>query len=196
MLNLRPLHLFTSSSCSGDSDPIFIPGRRAAGWFGVDPPHLRWTLRVGCPRVARGGCEGVGDVPCRRGACRTRGRSPASRPWPDHWYGPAPAGCRCSTSTIAFARECGAVPPPCPRGVARTNGCRSTGRCVGRGCDVSESGRGPPGPGPTVRRVRGDVMRIMNGPRAGPSRWGALRSVVQPGEAACGPGAVERGSMR
>ena len=31
-------------------------------------------------------------------------------------------------------------------------------------------------------------MRIMNGPRAGPSRWGALRSVVQPGEAACGPG--------
>ena len=55
---------------------------------------------------------------------------------------------------------------------------------------------GHPGPGPTVRRVRGDVMRIMNGPRAGPSRWGALRSVVQPGEAACGPGAVERGSMR
>jgi len=61
---------------------------------------------------------------------------------------------------------------------------------------VSESGRGPPGPGPTVRRVRGDVMHIMNGPRAGPSRWGALGSVVHPGEAACGPGAVERGSMR
>ena len=32
--------------------------------------------------------------------------------------------------------------PPCPRGVAKTNGCRSTGRCVGRGCDVSESGPG------------------------------------------------------
>ncbi len=110
-MNLRPLHLFTSSSCSGDSDPIFIPGRRAAGWFGVDPPHLRWTLRVGSPRVARGGCEGVGDVPGWRGACRTQGRGPASRPWPDHWNEPAPAGCRCGTPTIAFARECGAVPP-------------------------------------------------------------------------------------
>ena len=34
------------SCCSGESDPIRIPGRRAAGWFGVDPPHLRWTHSV------------------------------------------------------------------------------------------------------------------------------------------------------
>ena len=26
------------SCCSGESDPICIPERRAAGWFGVDPP--------------------------------------------------------------------------------------------------------------------------------------------------------------
>ena len=43
------------SCCSGESDPIRIPGRRAAGWFGVDPPHLRWTRRVAVR------CAGVGE---------------------------------------------------------------------------------------------------------------------------------------
>ena len=43
------------SCCSGESDPIRIPGRRAAGWFGVDPPHLSWTRRVAVR------CAGVGE---------------------------------------------------------------------------------------------------------------------------------------
>ncbi len=33
--------------CSGGSNPIHIPERRAAGWFGVDPPHLRWLVALG-----------------------------------------------------------------------------------------------------------------------------------------------------
>ena len=134
--------------------------------------------RVGRPRVARGACGAVrGLAMCRVGeglAVREVGPRvrTAARPVDvaAHWNGPAPAGCRCSTSTIAVARawgafpwgECGAV-SPCPREIAKTSGCRSTGRhgCMGRGCvrcDVSESGRGQRGPGPTVRRVRGDVM--------------------------------------
>ena len=43
------------SCCSGESDPIRIPGRRAAGWFGVDPPHLRWARGVAVR------CAGVGE---------------------------------------------------------------------------------------------------------------------------------------
>ena len=66
------------SCCSGESDPIRIPGRRAAGWFGVDPPHLRWTRRVAVR------CAGVGEglavvrvIPSSRGlrAIRHPGRS-------------------------------------------------------------------------------------------------------------------------
>ena len=60
--------------CSGDSDPICIPVWRAAGWFGVDPPHLRWDpTRRGCPRVARGACRTTGESG-GRGARRTRRR--------------------------------------------------------------------------------------------------------------------------
>ena len=62
------------SCCSGDSDPICIPVWRAAGWFGVDPPHLRWDPpRRGCPRVARGACRTTGESG-GRGARRTRRR--------------------------------------------------------------------------------------------------------------------------
>jgi len=35
--------LVDCSCCSGGSNPICIPVWRAAGWFGVDPPHLRWA---------------------------------------------------------------------------------------------------------------------------------------------------------
>jgi hypothetical protein len=43
--------------CSGVSNPIRIPERRAAGWFGVDQPYLRWLVALGA--LARGACGGA-----------------------------------------------------------------------------------------------------------------------------------------
>jgi hypothetical protein len=42
--------------------PIRIPERRAAGWFGVDPPHLRWFVALGAlaAGLARGACASGG----------------------------------------------------------------------------------------------------------------------------------------
>jgi hypothetical protein len=43
--------------CSGGLNPIHIPGRRAAGWFGVDPPRLRWLVALGA--LSRGASDGA-----------------------------------------------------------------------------------------------------------------------------------------
>ena len=82
------------SCCSGESDPICIPGRRAAGWFGVDPPHLRWTRRVGvrCAGVGEG-LAVVGVLPLVRSVAPGRSGPRSNLP--------APAGCCASKSTSA-----------------------------------------------------------------------------------------------
>jgi hypothetical protein len=43
--------------CSGNLNPIRIPERRAAGWFGVDPPLLRWLVALGA--LSRGAWDGA-----------------------------------------------------------------------------------------------------------------------------------------
>jgi hypothetical protein len=43
--------------CSGVLNPIRIPKRRTAGWFGVDRTHLRWLVALGA--LARGACDGA-----------------------------------------------------------------------------------------------------------------------------------------
>jgi hypothetical protein len=158
-------------------EPHFHPRTESSGvvWGRPSPPAL--DSRVGLPsRSSRGLLtrEGVDDVPGRRGACRTRGRTPsAARP---RWIGPS-GGTHLHLLGAAIARPqlpvcsgaCPGVAPsvPCSRKAAGANGCRSTGRCVEGGCDSSESGRGAAGPAATVRRVRG---RDVSGPGRGPGR--------------------------
>jgi hypothetical protein len=64
--------------------PHFHPRLESSGVVGVDPPHLRWICRVGCPRVAGGAWvpvdggverEGVAD----RGEGARFHRSPSYR---------------------------------------------------------------------------------------------------------------------
>ena len=59
--------LVDCSCCSGGSNPICIPVWRAAGWFGVDPPHLRWAPPS---RGALASIEGVEEP--RGGSGRAR----------------------------------------------------------------------------------------------------------------------------
>ncbi len=46
-----------NSCCPGESDPICVPKRRAAGWFGLDPSHLILLKPLG-----RSSSGGVGDA--------------------------------------------------------------------------------------------------------------------------------------
>ena len=117
----RSLRWFERLCCSGESDPIRIPRRRAAGWFGVEPSPP--ALLVASGALARGACRGTGpprgllmpgpvacpsprsrglrkgrggvvDAPDRRGACRTRTRGvllPGPRNASSRWLPDRPA---------------------------------------------------------------------------------------------------------
>ena len=158
------------SCCSGDSDPICIPVWRAAGWFGVDPPHLRWDPpRRGCPRVARGACRTTGESG-GRGARRTRRRprfrSAAHRSkWHPggtclHLLGAAAA--RPQLALRRLTRGAGSVGPAVPRGAGP---CGVTGKAKA-GPGPSESG---PGTGPG-RIGEGDVSVASWPSESGPGR--------------------------
>ena len=112
-MNLRPLHLCLPKivqCCPGDSDPICVPGRRAAWWVGLTRPTHEGALRQGGSRERRLGRRsrvGVDEVPSPGRSGRTRGRrSPTSPPQhPQRGTCLHLLGAGTSTSTIAFSGE-------------------------------------------------------------------------------------------
>ena len=117
--NLRTLHLFLPwfvQCCPGDSDPICVPGRRAAWWVGSTRPTDEGALRQGGSRERRLGRwshVGVDEVPCQGRSGRTRGRrSPTSPPQhPQRGTCLHLLGAGTSTSTIAFSGGWGTHTP-------------------------------------------------------------------------------------
>ena len=113
--NLRTLHLFLPwfvQCCPGDSDPICVPGRRAAWWVGSTRPTYEGALRQGGSREQRLGRRsrvGEDEVPSPGRSGRTRGRrSPTSPPQhPQRGTCLHLLGAGTSTSTIAFSGEGG-----------------------------------------------------------------------------------------
>jgi hypothetical protein len=90
--NLHPLHMFTPRVCEiccpGESNPICIPERRAAGWLGLTLPTCADSRRwVGLGRRGWPPGEGVGDVPW------------AAMGWPYARWEPPP-----SVRSVALAR--------------------------------------------------------------------------------------------